>query len=63
MSEDITYAQKQAVLVGIRRKVLAAMETGAHDTARTLVTELADYDLAESRKLRADIVSSYGIAF
>lgn len=56
-----TYAEKQEILVQLRRKVLAAMETGQHGMARTIITELAEYDASASHTLRAEVVAAYGI--
>ncbi|APU03174.1 hypothetical protein HOR51_gp33 [Ralstonia phage phiAp1] len=53
--------EKQQALTACRRGALAAMETGQHERARTILTELAEFDLSASRALRADIVKSYGI--
>lgn len=61
--DDMTYAEKQAILVQFRRGVLAAMETGQHDKARTAIRELEEFDINEARRMRADITASYGIAF
>ena len=56
-----TYAAQQETIVTVRRAVLAAMETGQHGTARTLVTELNAVNLDAGRKLRADVVNAYSI--
>ncbi len=55
------YAEKQEAIVSIRRRVMAMMETGQHGAARTLVTELREYDLDAAFTLRADVVRAYGI--
>lgn len=53
--------EKAEALVACRRGAMAAMETGQHERARTIVRELAEFDIEASRTLRADIVKSYGI--
>ena len=57
---DITYAEKQEILVKLRRQVMAAMETGQEGIARTIITELREYDFAAANRLRADVVKAYG---
>lgn len=58
--ESISYAEKQEVIVTVRRRVYAAMETGNPQVARTLMVELAELDAAAAFKLRANIVKDYG---
>jgi len=53
--------EKVIALPILRRKVLAAMETGQTGRARTIIAELSDLDIEEARKLRADVVAAYGI--
>lgn len=53
--------EKTQILRTLRRKVMAAMETGQHDIARTVIRELREYDLQASRALRAEVVAAYGI--
>ena len=55
-----TYAEKQAIIVQLRRQVLACMETGQEGMARTIITELAEFDLQASRALRIEVVKAYG---
>lgn len=57
------YADKQAVLVSLRRKVLAGMETGNTDMVRTIMVELREFDFMAYQRLRAEVVSAYGIGF
>lgn len=57
----MTTEEKQEALTACRRGALAAMETGQHERARTIVRELAEFDIHASRALRADIVKTYGI--
>lgn len=57
---DMTYAEQQEILVTLRRQVLAAMETGNEGLARTIITELREYDFAASNRLRAEVVKAYG---
>lgn len=59
-SGTVTYAEKQVILVELRRRVFAAMETGNEGVARTVIRELREYDLEASNKLRADVVRAYG---
>lgn len=56
-----TYAAQQETIVSVRRAVMAAMETGQHSKARTLVAELNAVNLEAGRKLRSDVVKSYSI--
>lgn len=56
----MTYAQAQEVIVQLRRQVMAAMETGNEGVARTIITELREYDFAAANRLRADVVKAYG---
>ncbi len=44
-----------------RRSVMAAMETGNHETARGLYREAMEYDYVFSVDVRADVLQSYGI--
>lgn len=53
-------SDKQTILKELRHKVLAAMETGNEQIARTVIRELREYDFAEANKLRADVVRAYG---
>lgn len=45
-----------------RRRVLAAMETGNHELARTVIRELADVNVDKAKELRSDVIGSYGVA-
>ena len=45
----------------LRGKVMAAMETGQHGMARTVLTELAEYDSEYAETLRKDALISYGV--
>jgi hypothetical protein len=44
-----------------RIAVMAAMETGNHEKARTIVRELSDVNLDKAKELRSDVIASYGI--
>lgn len=55
-----TYAEKQAIIVTLRRQVMAAMETGNEGTARTIITELREYDNDAANSLRVEVVKAYG---
>lgn len=55
-----TYAEKQEIIVSLRRKVLAAMETGNEGIARTIITELREFDFDAANSLRAEVVAGYG---
>lgn len=57
---EMTWAQGQAVIVQLRRQVLAAMETGQEGIARTIITELREYDFNAANSLRAEVVKAYG---
>lgn len=59
--DPLTFAEKQELLVTIRRRVYAAMETGNPGVARTLLIELREIDMQASFTLRADIVKDYGV--
>lgn len=59
-NEGAAYAEKQEVIVALRRQILAAMETGHEDMARTIIVELREFDFAASNRLRAEIVRAYG---
>lgn len=61
MDSNMTYDEKLVILKELRRKVMAAMETGQHSMARTVIRELAEYDLQASRTLRAEVVGAYGV--
>ena len=56
----MTWAEGQAIIVTLRRQVMAAMETGNEGLARTIITELREYDFAAANKLRAEVVKNYG---
>ncbi|CAI3971396.1 hypothetical protein VAC51_00047 [Variovorax phage VAC_51] len=56
----MTWAEGQAIIVQLRRKVMAAMETGNEGVARTIITELREYDFDAANKLRAEVVKNYG---
>ncbi|BAN92341.1 hypothetical protein X534_gp30 [Ralstonia phage RSB3] len=58
--EAAAYAEKQEVLVALRRKLLACMETGNTDQARTLMVELKEFDFMAYNRMRAEIVRAYG---
>lgn len=45
----------------VQRSMMAHMETGNHESARTLYRELVEYDYAYATRLRADVLDSYGI--
>lgn len=57
---DEDAATKARLIADLRRSVLAAMETGNEGRARTIITELREYDFAASNKLRAEVVAAYG---
>lgn len=42
-------------------RVIAAMETGNHAQARTLLRELKAIDTSAYEKVRADIIGAYGV--
>lgn len=56
----MSYAQAQAIIVQLRRQVMAAMETGQEGIARTIITELREYDFQAATRLRAEVVKAYG---
>lgn len=56
----LSYGERQELVVTIRRRVYAAMETGNPQVARTLLVELAEFDAKEAYKLRANVVRDYG---
>lgn len=45
----------------IRHRIMAAMETGNHADARTIVEEVADLDPLFHVELQMDVLDSYGI--
>lgn len=45
----------------VRQRVMAAMETGNHDDARTVLEEVADIDPTFHIELQLDVLDSYGI--
>lgn len=48
-------------LAQVRMSVLASMETGNADRARTLVRELKAVNPDAARSLRMDVVQAYGV--
>lgn len=58
---SILESNKQEILTQLRRTVMAAMETGQQGKARTVIRELAEFDLQASRTLRAEVISAYGV--
>lgn len=47
------------VLRELRRKVMAAMETGQEQIARTVIRELREYNFEAANRLRAEVVRAY----
>ena len=45
----------------LRMQILACMETGAIDKARTTIVELYDVDEAMSKALTMEVLDAYGI--
>lgn len=43
-------------------KVYAAMETGNHSQARTVLTEYRELHPERAENLRADVIAAYGVA-
>lgn len=43
-------------------RIFAAMETGNHGQARTLLTEYREMYPLDAEALRADVIAEYGIA-
>lgn len=58
--EAAAYAEKQEVLVTLRRRIMAAMESGNEQIARTIIVELREYDFMAAQRLRAEVVRAYG---
>ena len=46
----------------IRDKVYAAMETGNHSQARTIITELKDVQLEFANTLWVEVLADYGVS-
>jgi len=46
----------------VRDRITAAMETGNHGQARTLLAELHDINPALAEDVRLDVVGEYGIS-
>lgn len=44
-----------------QRSIMACMETGNHEGARTLYREAAEFNFAFATNVRADVLESYGI--
>lgn len=53
-------ADKAEIIATCRRQVMAAMETGNEGKARTVITELREYDIDAANAIRADVARSYG---
>ena len=56
----VPYGEKQAILLTLRRQVMAAMETGNSSVAKTIILELREHDFTAANKLAADVVKAYG---
>ena len=54
--------ETQNETAAVQDRVYAAMETGNHGQARTLMRELKALDHTMYQNLRLDIISEYGIA-
>lgn len=44
-----------------QRSIMASMETGNHESARTLYREAMEYNFEFATRIRADVLDSYGI--
>lgn len=54
-------SEARSVHSEVKLSVLAAMETGNHDRARTLLDEYDEVDAKAADALRLDVVASYGV--
>lgn len=58
---ELEIGARTELLIAIRRKVMAGMESGNPSDARTLVRELQDQDVQAAFAIRADVIASYGM--
>ncbi len=53
---------KQTEQEQLHDRIFAAMETGNHGQARTLLTEYREFFPESAEAIRADVIAEYGVA-